>query len=43
MPLVLSEMDSPEAPNRRNAAFCVGELCRNGGECGLKYPLHIYI
>lgn len=37
MPLVLKEMASPEATNRRNAAFCVGELCKNGGECALKY------
>ncbi|KAL1194982.1 hypothetical protein V5N11_015591 [Cardamine amara subsp. amara] len=29
MPLVLKELGSPEATNRRNAAFCVGELCKN--------------
>lgn len=39
MPLVLKELISSEATNRRNAAFCVGELCKNGGEPTLKYPL----
>ena len=38
MPLVLKELASSDATNRRNAAFCVGELCRNGGEVALKYP-----
>eukprot|EP01018_Ginkgo_biloba_P037641 Gb_34116 [translate_table: standard] len=37
MPLVLKELASSEAANRRNAAFCVGELCKNGGEATLKY------
>jgi len=37
MPLVLKEIASSEAANRRNAAFCVGELCKNGGEAALKY------
>ncbi|KAG7976236.1 hypothetical protein I3843_06G139700 [Carya illinoinensis] len=37
MPLVLKELTSSEATNRRNAAFCVGELCKNGGESALKY------
>ncbi|OVA07293.1 HEAT [Macleaya cordata] len=37
MPLVLKELVSSEATNRRNAAFCVGELCKNGGEPTLKY------
>ncbi|XP_042486992.1 importin-4-like [Macadamia integrifolia] len=37
MPLVLKEMASSEATNRRNAAFCVGELCKNGGDPTLKY------
>lgn len=37
MPLVLKELISSEATNRRNAAFCVGELCKNGGEPTLKY------
>ncbi|KAI3770353.1 hypothetical protein L6452_01481 [Arctium lappa] len=37
MPLVLEELASLSATNRRNAAFCVGELCKNGGEFGLKY------
>ncbi|KAH9771468.1 Importin N-terminal domain-containing protein [Citrus sinensis] len=37
MPLVLKELASPDAMNRRNAAFCVGELCKNGGESALKY------
>ncbi|KAF9608378.1 hypothetical protein IFM89_009744 [Coptis chinensis] len=36
MPLVLKELASAEATNRRNAAFCVGELCKNGGESTLK-------
>lgn len=38
MPLVLKELASSEATNRRNAAFCVGEFCKNGGESTLKYP-----
>lgn len=38
MPLVLKELASSEATNRRNAAFCAGELCKNGGELSLKYP-----
>lgn len=37
IPLVLKELASSEATNRRNAAFCVGELCKNGGETALKY------
>lgn len=37
MPLVLKELASPEATNRRNAAFCAGELCKNGGDSALKY------
>ncbi|KAJ9561307.1 hypothetical protein OSB04_006467 [Centaurea solstitialis] len=37
MPLVLEELASSSATNRRNAAFCVGELCKNGGEIGLKF------
>ncbi|KAJ4710372.1 ARM repeat superfamily protein [Melia azedarach] len=37
MPLVLKELASSEATNRRNAAFCVGELCKNGAESALKY------
>ncbi|PON33679.1 Coatomer beta subunit [Trema orientale] len=37
MPLVLKELASSDATNRRNAAFCVGELCRNGGDGTLKY------
>uniref|UniRef100_A0A1D1ZIV0 Putative importin subunit beta-4 n=1 Tax=Anthurium amnicola TaxID=1678845 RepID=A0A1D1ZIV0_9ARAE len=37
MPLVLKELASSEATNRRNAAFCVGELCKNGGPTTLKY------
>ncbi|KAL3814488.1 hypothetical protein ACJIZ3_015756 [Penstemon smallii] len=35
--LVLKELGSPDATNRRNAAFCVGELCKNGGNSVLKY------
>ncbi|GAV67566.1 HEAT domain-containing protein/HEAT_EZ domain-containing protein, partial [Cephalotus follicularis] len=31
MPLVLKELASSESTNRRNAAFCAGELCKNGG------------
>lgn len=37
IPLVLKELASSESTNRRNAAFCVGELCKNGGETALKY------
>ncbi|KAE9591890.1 hypothetical protein Lal_00039067 [Lupinus albus] len=37
MSLVLKELASSEATNRRNAAFCVGELCKNGGDSALKY------
>ncbi|CAK8541760.1 unnamed protein product [Lathyrus sativus] len=37
MPLVLKELSSSDATNRRNAAFCVGELCKNGGNSALKY------
>lgn len=43
MPLVLKEMASSDATNRRNAAFCVGELCKNGGDYALKYPFYLYI
>lgn len=42
MSLVLKELVSSEATNRRNAAFCVGELCKNGGESALKYPFSCY-
>ncbi|XVE85510.1 hypothetical protein DITRI_Ditri17bG0096400 [Diplodiscus trichospermus] len=38
MPLVLKELASSSATNRRNAAFCAGELAKNGGESTLKYP-----
>ncbi|CAI0431287.1 unnamed protein product [Linum tenue] len=38
MHLVLKELASSDATNRRNAAFCVGELCKNGGELSVKYP-----
>ncbi|XP_072991825.1 probable importin subunit beta-4 [Typha latifolia] len=37
MPLVLKELASSDATNRRNAAFCVGEMCKNGGTSMLKY------
>ncbi|XP_051145314.1 uncharacterized protein LOC127261141 [Andrographis paniculata] len=37
MPLVLKELGSPNSTNRRNAAFCVGELSKNGGNAILKY------
>ncbi|KAI5574530.1 hypothetical protein POPTR_010G169800v4 [Populus trichocarpa] len=37
MPLAIKELASSDATNRRNAAFCVGELCKNGGESTLKY------
>ncbi|KAK9265423.1 hypothetical protein L1049_003548 [Liquidambar formosana] len=37
MPLVLKELVSSDATNRRNAAFCVGEFCKNGGDSTLKY------
>jgi len=43
MPLVLKELASSEATNRRNAAFCVGELCKNGHEPALKYPSSFYV
>ncbi|KAJ6901332.1 hypothetical protein NC651_019173 [Populus alba x Populus x berolinensis] len=35
MPLAIKELASSNATNRRNAAFCVGELCKNGGESTL--------
>ena len=38
MPLVLKELASSSETNRRNAAFCAGELAKNGGESTLKYP-----
>lgn len=37
MPLVLKELASSDATNRRNAAFCAGEICKNGGAAALKY------
>lgn len=37
MPLTLKDLASYEATNRRNVAFCVGELCKNGGAAALKY------
>ncbi|KAK1279740.1 hypothetical protein QJS04_geneDACA020675 [Acorus gramineus] len=37
MPLALKELASSDETNRRNAAFCIGELCKNGGEPTLKY------
>ncbi|KAJ0971623.1 hypothetical protein J5N97_019582 [Dioscorea zingiberensis] len=37
MPLALKELSSSDATNRRNAAFCVGELCKNGVTAALKY------
>ncbi|KAM0948917.1 putative importin-beta domain, armadillo-like helical, importin beta family [Dioscorea sansibarensis] len=37
MPLALKELSSSDATNRRNAAFCVGELCKNGVTTALKY------
>lgn len=37
MPLVLKELGSSSETNRRNAAFCAGELCKNGGVSSLKY------
>ncbi|WOL18351.1 putative importin subunit beta-4 isoform X1 [Canna indica] len=37
MPLILKELGSSDATNRRNAAFCVGEFCKNGGAPTLKY------
>ncbi|XP_020252179.1 probable importin subunit beta-4 isoform X1 [Asparagus officinalis] len=40
MPLVLKELSSSEATNRRNAAFCTGEICKNGETATLKYPSH---
>ncbi|KAG6396390.1 hypothetical protein SASPL_142538 [Salvia splendens] len=41
MHLVLKELGSPDATNRRNAAFCVGELCKNGGSSVVKYNADI--
>ncbi|KAL6545740.1 hypothetical protein OROGR_009614 [Orobanche gracilis] len=41
MHLVLKELGSPEATNRRNAAFCAGELCKNGGNSVLKYYTNV--
>lgn len=38
MPIALKELASPDATNRRNAAYCIGELCKNGGEVALQYP-----
>ncbi|MCO5558949.1 hypothetical protein L7F22_012540 [Adiantum nelumboides] len=43
MPLAMKELGSTEPTNRRNAAFCVGELCKNGGETSLKYYNRILI
>jgi hypothetical protein len=37
MPIAIKELASPDATNRRNGAYCVGELCRNGGEKALQY------
>ncbi|WVZ56341.1 hypothetical protein U9M48_006889 [Paspalum notatum var. saurae] len=37
MPLVLKELASSDSTNRRNAAFCAGEICKNGGAAALKY------
>ncbi|GFP99204.1 probable importin subunit beta-4 [Phtheirospermum japonicum] len=37
MPLVLKELGSPDSTNRRNGAFCAGELCKNGGNSALKH------
>ena len=39
MPIAIKELAAPDATNRRNAAYCCGELCKNGGEVALKYPL----
>jgi hypothetical protein len=39
LPLVLKELASSDATNRRNAAFCAGEICKNGGAASLKYIL----
>ncbi|XP_058771826.1 uncharacterized protein LOC131645180 isoform X2 [Vicia villosa] len=37
MPTVLTELASSDVANRWNAAYCVGELCKNGGDSALKY------
>jgi hypothetical protein len=42
MPLALKELASSDATNRRNAAFCVGELCKNGGAAALRYMYITY-
>ncbi|KAG0485277.1 hypothetical protein HPP92_009356 [Vanilla planifolia] len=41
MPLVLKELSSSEPTNRRNAAFCVGEFCKNGGTSALKHYVDV--
>ena len=38
MALCLRELASPEATNRRNAAFCSGLLCAGGGPAASPYP-----
>ena len=43
MTVAIKELGSDDATNRRNAAFCVGELCKNGGEAALKYPIQIIL
>ncbi|KAG6541698.1 hypothetical protein Mapa_016963 [Marchantia paleacea] len=41
MPIALKELSSPEPTNRRNAAYCVGELCLHGGETAKLYYMSI--
>ncbi|KAJ7247679.1 hypothetical protein O6H91_Y377800 [Diphasiastrum complanatum] len=43
MPVAIKDLSSTEATNRRNAAFCVGELCKNGGEKALQYYNNILV
>ncbi|KAK8486624.1 hypothetical protein V6N11_061183 [Hibiscus sabdariffa] len=41
MPLVLKELASSSATNKRNTTFCVEELTKNGGEPTLEESLKI--
>ncbi|KAL2650159.1 hypothetical protein R1flu_018287 [Riccia fluitans] len=41
MPIVLKELSSSDATNRRNAAYCAGELCLHGGEKSLPYYMSV--
>lgn len=43
MPIAMKELASPDATNRRNAAYCIGELCKNGGDVTLPYYNNILV